>query len=91
MGAFYLLSRNMSSRDSIFVRVGVIAALIVCIVQLFPTGDAQGRMVAQQSAGHAGRDGSAVGYAAEAPLVILGQPDMAGAEDRQPASRCPTC
>ena len=47
VGAFYLLSQKHVEAGKIFVRVGVIAALLVSVFQVFPTGDAQGRMLAR--------------------------------------------
>ena len=46
VGAFYLLWGKFEAHARIFVRVGVIAGLIFSVLQLFPTGDGQGRMVA---------------------------------------------
>jgi cytochrome bd ubiquinol oxidase subunit I len=76
MGAFYLLSRRSEEFGRVFVRVGVIAGLIACAVQIFPTGDIHGKYMArEQPAATAGMEAlfhSELG----APLVILGQPDV---------------
>lgn len=75
-GAFYLLDRREESFGKLFVKVGVIAGLISCVVQVFPTGDAQGKYVAKnQPAAIAAMEGlfhSQIG----APIVFIGQPDM---------------
>jgi cytochrome d ubiquinol oxidase subunit I len=58
------------------VRTGVIAGVIFSIVQLFPTGDQQGRLVTyNQPATLAGMEAL---FASQpgAPLVLIGQPDM---------------
>ena len=47
VGAFYLLWGKFEEHGRIFVRVGVVAGSIFSVLQLFPTGDGQGRMVAQ--------------------------------------------
>ena len=47
VGAFYLLWGKFQKHARIFVRVGVIAGLIFSVLQLFPTGDGQGRMIAE--------------------------------------------
>jgi cytochrome d ubiquinol oxidase subunit I len=47
IGAFYLLWGKFVEYGRIFVRVGVVAGLIFSVLQLFPTGDGQGRMIAQ--------------------------------------------
>ena len=76
IGAFYLLSGNSVASGRLFVRTGVSVGIIAGVLQLFPTGDAQGKLIAQNQpitlAAMEGlfetRDG--------APLAILGQPDM---------------
>ena len=76
IGAFYLLSRKHVEHGRMFVRVGVIAACIACILQLFPTGDQQGRMVANhQPVTLAGMEALFQGQPG-APLVIIGQPNV---------------
>jgi cytochrome d ubiquinol oxidase subunit I len=76
IGAFYLLSRKLLEHGRMFVRVGVVAACIASIVQLFPTGDQQGRMVAaHQPATLAGMEALFQGQPG-APLVIIGQPNV---------------
>lgn len=76
IGSFYLLSAKHESYGKTFVRVGVVAGAIASVVQLFPTGDAQGRMVAQhQPATLAAMEGLFESRSG-APLAILGQPDV---------------
>jgi cytochrome d ubiquinol oxidase subunit I len=76
IGAFYLLSRKHMEHGRMFVRVGVIAACIASIFQLFPTGDQQGRMVAtHQPVTLAGMEALFQGQPG-APLVIIGQPNV---------------
>ena len=76
VGAFYLLSQKHMEQGRIFVRVGVIAALIVSVLQLFPTGDAQGRMVAFHQPVTLAAMEALWETQPGAPLVILGQPDV---------------
>src|SRR4051794_12300404 len=75
MGAFFLLLGRHERFARISVRVGVIGALIFCVLQIFPTGDRAAHDVATyQPASFAAMEGmfeSANG----APLVILGNPD----------------
>ena len=47
VGAFYLLWGKFVEFGRIFVRTGVAAGLIFSVLQLFPTGDGQGRLIAQ--------------------------------------------
>ncbi len=75
LGAFYLLSRRHQEQAPIYVRTGVIAGVIFSILQLFPTGDGQGRMLARyQPATLAGME-ALFRTQPGAPLVIIGQPD----------------
>jgi cytochrome d ubiquinol oxidase subunit I len=75
-GAFYLLSGREHSYGKTFVRIGVVVGVIASLLQLFPLGDAQGRMVAQyQPVTLAAMEGLMQSEAG-APLAILGQPDI---------------
>jgi len=76
IGAFYLLARKWESYGRTFVRLGVVAGVVACILQVFPTGDQQGKMI---------NDNQPVTLAAMeglfqsqqgAPVAIIGQPDM---------------
>src|SRR5579872_3127564 len=76
VGAFYLLGRQFETHGRIFVRVGVIAGLISSVLQLFPTGDGQGRMIAlTQPVTLAAMEALFVGQPG-APLIIIGQPNV---------------
>jgi cytochrome d ubiquinol oxidase subunit I len=75
VGAFYLLSGNWAEYGRIFVKVGVIAGCIFSILQLFPTGDRQGKLVTEyQPVTLAAMEGLFEGKTA-APLVLMGQPN----------------
>jgi len=77
VGAFYLLWGQWTEHARIFVKTGVIAGCIFSVLQLFPTGDGQGRMIANhQPVTLAAMEGLFQGQTA-APLVILGQPNEA--------------
>ncbi len=77
VGAFYLLARKHEDFGRLFVKVGVVAACLFSILQLFPTGDRQGRMVAEhQPVTLAGMEALFEGVPG-APLVLIGQPDVA--------------
>jgi cytochrome bd ubiquinol oxidase subunit I len=76
VGAFYLLWGKFEEHGRIFVRVGVVAGMIFSVLQLFPTGDGQGRLLAQnQPVTLAAMEALFVGQQG-APLVIVGQPDV---------------
>src|SRR5215831_5316202 len=76
VGAFYLVEKKFVEHGRVFLRMGVIAGVIACILQVFPTGDLHGRYMAwHQPVTTAAMEGlfkSETG----APIVILGQPDV---------------
>ena len=76
LGAFYLLVHQFEEFGRIFVRLGVIAGLVASVLMIFPTGDQQGRNVANYQpvtlAAMEGLFGSERG----APLVLIGQPNV---------------
>jgi cytochrome bd ubiquinol oxidase subunit I len=76
VGAFYLLAGLHGDCGRMFVRWGVCIGLIACVVQAFPTGDQQGRMVARhQPATLAAMEGL-FATTEGAPLALIGQPDV---------------
>jgi cytochrome d ubiquinol oxidase subunit I len=76
IGAYYLLAGEHTEHGRLFVRLGVAVGAIATVVQLFPLGDGQGRLVAtHQPATLAAMEGL-FRTEAGAPLVILGQPDV---------------
>ena len=75
VGALYLLENKSIEHAKVFLRVGVIAGCIACIVQVFPTGDLQGRYMAKhQPAAVAGMEGLFKSQPG-APIVLMGQPN----------------
>jgi len=75
IGAYYLLSGKWTKHARVFVKVGVIAGCLFSILQIFPTGDRQGKLVANlQPVTLAAMEGLFQGQP-KAPLVILGQPN----------------
>jgi cytochrome d ubiquinol oxidase subunit I len=78
VGAFYLLWGKFVEYGRIFVRVGVLAGLIFSALQLFPTGDGQGRMVAQNQPATLAAMEALFATQPGAPLVLVGQPDVEG-------------
>jgi cytochrome d ubiquinol oxidase subunit I len=76
VGAFYLLWGKFEEHGRVFIKVGVVAGCVFSVLQLFPTGDRQGKMVAEhQPATLAGME-ALFHSGRSAPLVIIGQPDM---------------
>ena len=75
VGAFYLLSKKYAEYGHIFVKTGVIVGCLFSILQIFPTGDQQGKLVTQyQPVTLAAMEGLFRGQTG-APIVILGQPN----------------
>ena len=76
VGAFYLLSRRHLEYGRLFIRTGVVVGLIAAFLQLWPTGDGQGLMIARNQpitlAAMEGLFETQYG----APVAILGQPDV---------------
>jgi cytochrome d ubiquinol oxidase subunit I len=75
VGAYYLLEGRFADDGRAFLRVGVIAGVIACVLQVFPTGDLQGRYVAKHQPVTTAAMEGLFKTEAGAPLVILGQPD----------------
>jgi cytochrome bd ubiquinol oxidase subunit I len=75
VGAFYVLEDRFSEYGRIFLRVGVVAGLISCLAQIFPTGDLHGRYMAKhQPAAVAGMEGL-FNTQRGAGIVLIGQPN----------------
>jgi cytochrome d ubiquinol oxidase subunit I len=75
IGAFYLLEEKFTAHGRIFVRLGVIAGLISCCFQIFPSGDLHGKYMARHQPVTTAAMEGLFKTEAGAPMVILGQPD----------------
>jgi cytochrome bd ubiquinol oxidase subunit I len=76
VGAFYLLWGKYEEHGRIFVRVGVATGLVFTILQLFPTGDGQGRMVARNQPATLAAMEALFDSTPGAPIILIGQPDV---------------
>jgi cytochrome bd ubiquinol oxidase subunit I len=76
VGAYWTLMGKYAEHARLTLRVGVITGFIFCVLQLFPTGDQHGKLVARhQPAALAAMEGKfETGDNAE--LAIIGQPDV---------------
>lgn len=75
-GALYVLLDKHREDGERFLKIGVTTAAIASVLQVFPTGDKQGQMVARhQPATLAAMEGL-FETKAGAPLVLIGQPDV---------------
>jgi cytochrome d ubiquinol oxidase subunit I len=75
IGAYYQLMGKFSEYSRIFVRTGVIAGVIAVLAMIFPTGDGQGRMVAEHQPVTLAAMEGLFESSAGAPIALLGQPD----------------
>jgi cytochrome bd ubiquinol oxidase subunit I len=76
VGAFYLLTERDHAYGRIFVKGGVLVGAVAAVLQLFPTGDMQGALIARyQPVTLAAMEGL-FHSKPNAPLEILGQPDL---------------
>jgi cytochrome d ubiquinol oxidase subunit I len=76
VGAFYLLAHRDIPYGQTFVRVGVVVGVIAALLQMMPTGDQQGKLIAlNQPVTLAAMEGL---FDTEegAGIAILGQPDL---------------
>ena len=76
VGAFYLLWQKFEDHGRIFLRVGVTVGLVATIIQLFPTGDGQGRLLAHKQPTTLAAMEALFESSNAAPLVLIGQPDI---------------
>jgi len=77
VGAFWTLRGEHSGVARISLRVGVVAALIASLLVAFPTGHAQGRLVAEhQPIALAAMEGH-FESTTHAPIAVIGQPNVA--------------
>jgi cytochrome d ubiquinol oxidase subunit I len=75
VGAFYVLSGKAVAHGRVFVKTGVIVGCIFSVLQIFPTGDRQGKMVTDlQPVTLAAMEGLFKGQT-RAPMLIVGQPN----------------
>ena len=76
VGAYYLLQGEHADFGKIFVRTSVIVGLIASLLQLYPTGDGQGRMVVQHQAVTLAAMEGLFTTEEGAPVALIGQPDV---------------
>jgi len=76
VGAFYLLAHRDVEYGKIFLRLGVIAGLFAAVLAAFPTGDGQGKNLAQHQPVTLAAMEGLFETKAGAELILIGQPDM---------------
>ena len=75
IGAYYLLSGHHEEQARLYVRTGVTIGLVASLLQLMPTGDAQGRLVADHQPVTLAAMEGLFETGPGAPLALVGQPD----------------
>ncbi len=76
VGAYYVLAQKQANYGRLFLGMGIVAASVASLIQLFPTGDRSGQLVTQhQPIALAAMEGL-FNTEAGAPLVLIGQPNM---------------
>lgn len=75
VGALYVLQRREGPYGHIFLKLGVVAGIVSCVLQVFPTGDLHGKYMAKnQPTAIAAMEGL---FHTEkgAGMIVMGQPD----------------
>jgi len=76
VGAFYLLTKRHEPYGKTFVKAGVLVGAVAAVLQLFPTGDVQGKLIADHQPVTLAAMEGLFETQSGAPLVIIGQPDV---------------
>jgi cytochrome d ubiquinol oxidase subunit I len=76
VGAYYLLAKRDEQYGAMFVRVGIIAGIVFSFLLLFPSGDGQGKNIAQHQPITLAAMEGLFQTKEGADLMIIGQPDM---------------
>jgi cytochrome d ubiquinol oxidase subunit I len=76
VGAFYLLTRRHEDYGRVFVKGGVLVGAVAALLQLFPSGDMQGKLISEYQPTTLAAMEGLFQTQQGAPLAILGQPDV---------------
>ena len=76
VGAFYQLARQHQAAGKLFIRVAVTVGVLASLLQLYPTGDTQGKLIARYQPPTLAAMEGLFDTQPGAPMAILGQPDM---------------
>jgi cytochrome d ubiquinol oxidase subunit I len=75
VGAYYLLENKAAEHAQSFLKVGVVAGVISCLTQIFPTGDFHGRYMAKHQPAALAAMEALFHSEKGAPIVLIGQPN----------------
>jgi cytochrome d ubiquinol oxidase subunit I len=84
VGAFWSLMGKHPDHALICLRVGVIAGLLSCVLVAFPTGDSQGKLLAQHQPVTLAAAEGLFESGPYAKLAIIGQPDVSARKLENP-------
>ena len=76
VGAFYVLSKRHEESGKLFLKLGVPAALLASVIQLYPTGDGNGRLVTEYQPVTLAAMECLFETQAGAPIIFIGQPNI---------------
>src|SRR5262245_34261558 len=74
VGAYYVLARKQVEYGRLFLRLGVIAALVASLMQIFPTGDRNGQLVTRHQPVTLAAMEGLFNTESGADVVLVGQP-----------------
>jgi cytochrome d ubiquinol oxidase subunit I len=77
VGAFYLLNNKHIEQAKNFIKIGVLVGTVCTMLQIFPTGDQQGKMTAIHQPATLAAMEALFDTENGAPLVLVGQPNIA--------------
>jgi cytochrome d ubiquinol oxidase subunit I len=75
VGAYYVLSRKHEQSGRLFLMIGVTSGLAASLLQLFPTGDQSGRLVAEHQPTTLAAMEGLFHTETGAAIVLIGQPN----------------
>ncbi len=75
VGAFYVMRNDPHEYGRLFLRLGISAAFVASIWQLFPTGDLQGQMIARHQPVTLAAMEGLFKTESGAPIALVGQPN----------------
>lgn len=76
LGAFYLLSGQHEAQARTFLRTGVVAGALACVLLIVPTGDGNAKQVFEHQPVKGAAFEGLFHTAREAGLLLIGQPNM---------------
>jgi len=86
VGAFYLLTQRDESYGRTFVKGGVLVGIIAACLQLFPTGDQQGKLISDHQPVTLAAMEGLFKTQSNAPIALIGQPNVPARQLDNPIS-----